>query len=82
MQDALKPEHAQVPGDPSRGARCLSRRARGDLRPGLLTEYLTEDTGFFVRSAREFERFRSPFQTVEVHERRRSARCSGSTATS
>jgi spermidine synthase len=39
----------------------------GDLQPGLLTEYLTEDTGFFVRSAREFERFHSPFQTVEVH---------------
>jgi spermidine synthase len=40
----------------------------GDLQPGLLTEYLTEDTGFFVRSAREFERFQSPFQVVEVHD--------------
>ena len=40
----------------------------GDLQPGLLTEYLTEDTGFFVRSAREFERFQSPFQAVEVHD--------------
>jgi spermidine synthase len=39
----------------------------GDLQPGLLTEYLTAETGFFVRSAREFERFHSPFQTVEVH---------------
>jgi len=40
----------------------------GDLQPGLLTEYLTDDTGFFVRSAREFERFQSPFQAVEVHD--------------
>ena len=39
-----------------------------DLQPGLLTEYLTDDTGFFVRSAREFERFQSPFQAVEVHD--------------
>jgi spermidine synthase len=43
-------------------------KATGDLQPGLLTEYLTADTGFFVRSAREFERFQSPFQSVEVHE--------------
>ena len=44
--------------------------ASGDLLPGVLTEYLTEDSGIFVRSAREFERFRSPYQTVEVHETR------------
>jgi spermidine synthase len=44
------------------------QKESGDLQPGLLTEYLTADTGFFVRSAREFERFHSPFQTVEVHE--------------
>jgi len=43
-------------------------KTAGDLRPGLLTEYLTEETGFFVRSAREFERFQSPFQAVEVHD--------------
>ena len=40
----------------------------GDLLPGVLTEYLTDDNGIFVRSTREFERFRSPLQTVEVHE--------------
>jgi spermidine synthase len=39
-----------------------------DLLPGVLTEYLTDDTGFFVRSTREFERFQSPFQAVEVHD--------------
>jgi spermidine synthase len=40
----------------------------GDVQPGLLTEYLSADTGFFIRSAREFERFHSPFQIVEVHD--------------
>jgi spermidine synthase len=39
-----------------------------DLLPGVLTEYLTDDTGFFVRSIREFEHFQSPFQAVEVHD--------------
>ena len=39
-----------------------------DLLPGVLTEYLTDDTGFFVRSTREFEHFQSPFQAVEVHD--------------
>ncbi len=43
-------------------------RTAGDLQPGILTEYLTEETGFFVRSAREYERFQSPYQTVEVHD--------------
>ncbi|HTP48706.1 MAG TPA: polyamine aminopropyltransferase [Casimicrobiaceae bacterium] len=43
-------------------------KAAGDIQPGLLTEYLTEETGFFVRSARQFERFQSPFQAVEVHD--------------
>ena len=43
-------------------------KTAGDVQPGLLTEYLTAETGFFVRSAREFERFQSPFQAVEVHD--------------
>jgi spermidine synthase len=43
-------------------------KSAGDVQPGLLTEYLTDDSGFFVRSAREFERFQSPFQAVEVHD--------------
>jgi spermidine synthase len=33
-----------------------------------MAEYLTDDWGFFVRSSRQFEKFRSPFQTVEVHD--------------
>ncbi|MFO1281069.1 MAG: polyamine aminopropyltransferase [Burkholderiales bacterium] len=40
----------------------------GDLAPGAMTEYLTDDWGFFVRSTREYERFRSPYQAVEVHD--------------
>ena len=44
--------------------------APGDLQPGVLTEYLTDDYGFFVRSLREFERFQTPYQTVEVHDTR------------
>jgi spermidine synthase len=44
--------------------------APGDLLPGVLTEYLAEDCGFFVRSSREFERFQTPYQAVEVHDTR------------
>jgi spermidine synthase len=40
----------------------------GDLAPGALTEYLTDDWGTFVRSSRAFERFRSPYQSIEVHD--------------
>jgi spermidine synthase len=40
----------------------------GYIAPGAMTEFLTDDWGFFVRSSRQFERFRSPFQTVEVHD--------------
>ena len=40
----------------------------GDLVPGAMTEYLTDDWGFFIRSSREFEKFRSPYQAVEVHD--------------
>ncbi len=39
-----------------------------NMPPGMLTEHLTDDWAFFVRSTREFERFRSPFQTVDVHD--------------
>ena len=41
-----------------------------DLLPGVLTEYLEDDTGVFVRSTREYEHFQSPYQSVEVHETR------------
>jgi spermidine synthase len=40
----------------------------GDIAPGAMTEYLTDEWAFFVRSARELERFRSPFQSIEVHD--------------
>ena len=40
----------------------------GDIAPGLMTEYLTDAWGFFIRSSRQFEKFRSPHQVVEVHD--------------
>lgn len=40
----------------------------GDIAPGAMTEYLTDEWAFFIRSARELERFRSPYQAVEVHD--------------
>jgi spermidine synthase len=39
-----------------------------NVPPGTLTEHLTDDWSFSVRSTREFERFRSPFQAVDVHD--------------
>ncbi len=42
--------------------------AAGDLVPGAMTEYLTDEWGFFIRSKRQYEKFRSPYQAVEVHE--------------
>ncbi|MCC7327463.1 MAG: polyamine aminopropyltransferase [Burkholderiales bacterium] len=42
--------------------------AAGDIAPGAMTEHLTDDWAFFVRSSRQFEKFRSPFQSVEVHD--------------
>ena len=42
--------------------------AGGDLVPGTMTEYLTDEWGFFIKSKRQYERFRSPYQAVEVHE--------------
>jgi spermidine synthase len=49
-------------------------RGRGEgsatdaVPPGAMIEHMTEDWGFYVRSDRCFEKFRSPFQAVEVHE--------------
>jgi spermidine synthase len=42
--------------------------APGDVAPGLMTEYLTDEWGFFIRSRRLLEKFRSPYQAVEVHD--------------
>jgi spermidine synthase len=39
-----------------------------DLAPDVMTEQLTDDWGFYIRSARRFEQFRSTFQAVEVHD--------------
>ncbi len=45
-----------------------ARAPEGDLAPGAMTEYLTQQWGFFIRSRRELENFRSPFQAIEVHD--------------
>ncbi|MGI8894994.1 MAG: polyamine aminopropyltransferase [Casimicrobiaceae bacterium] len=39
-----------------------------DIAPGVLTEYLTDDWAFFVRSTRAYEKFESSYQAVEVHD--------------
>jgi spermidine synthase len=39
-----------------------------DLAPELMTEQLTDDWGFFIRSKEVLERFRSRWQQVEVHD--------------
>jgi len=46
----------------------MAERDPGDIAPGAMTEYLTDDWGFFIRSSHAFEKFRSPFQMVEVHD--------------
>jgi len=40
----------------------------GDIAPGAMTEYLSDDWAFFVKSSRQFEKFKSPHQAIEVHE--------------
>ena len=40
----------------------------GYIAPGAMTEFLTDEWGFFIRTARQYERFSSPYQTVEVHD--------------
>lgn len=40
----------------------------GDFAPGVMTEYLTGDWGSFIRSTGRLESFRSPWQSVEVHD--------------
>jgi spermidine synthase len=49
---------------PDGGADRLGR----DLAPGLMTEELTDAWGFYVRSARQHEKFTSAYQAIEVHD--------------
>ncbi len=39
-----------------------------DVPPGAMVEWLTDDWGFFIRSAQRLESFRSRYQAVEVHD--------------
>lgn len=51
-----------MPDAPAPGA------ASRDLGAGLMTEVLTEEWGFYVRSSRQLEKFRSAYQDIEVHD--------------
>src|ERR1700687_3246039 len=51
-----------MPDAPAPGA------ASRDLSAGLMTEELTEEWGFYVRSSRQLEKFRSAYQDIEVHD--------------
>ena len=63
--------------------RSAHRRAAAASRTGAMTEYLTDDWGFFIRSARQLENFRSAVPGGRsARHACRSASCSGSTATS
>jgi len=42
--------------------------ARQDGVPGTMTEHMTGDWGFFIRSAATLEQFQSAYQAVEVHD--------------
>ena len=57
-----------MPDRPKDNGKDADRIPAGYIAPGAMAEYLTDDWGFFIRSARQYERFSSPFQTVEVHE--------------
>ena len=46
----------------------IAEAPSGDLVPGVMTEYMTDDWGMFVRSAGTLARFRSAYQDVEVHD--------------
>jgi spermidine synthase len=39
-----------------------------DLAPDVMTEQLTDEWGFYIRSARRLEQFRSAYQAIEVHD--------------
>ena len=65
MSDAKREPQSAALHDASAGDVAPTR---GDLQPGAMTEYLTDEWGFFIRSARTIEAFRSPYQAVEVHD--------------
>ncbi len=50
------------------GAAANADSAPTDVPPDALTEQLTPEWGFYIRSARRFEQFKSAFQAIEVHD--------------
>jgi spermidine synthase len=59
--DLALPKAGDAPADHANGQAA-------DIAPGAMTEHLTDDWAFFVKSARQLEKFHSPFQAVEVHD--------------
>jgi spermidine synthase len=50
------------------GGDAREKKPGAELAPGVMTEYLTDDWGFFIRSSGRLESFRSALQDVEVHD--------------
>jgi spermidine synthase len=46
----------------------VRREPSHDIAAGLMTEQLTDDWGFYIRSAQRLEKFKSPYQEIEVHD--------------
>jgi spermidine synthase len=46
----------------------VPREPSHDIAAGLMTEQLTDDWGFYIRSARRLEKFKSRYQEIEVHD--------------
>jgi spermidine synthase len=55
-------------GGNAAGENAVEKNAGDDLAPGVMTEYLTDNWGFFIRSSCRLEKFRSALQDVEVHD--------------
>jgi hypothetical protein len=53
----------------------VSRDPKDDIAAGLMTEQLTDDWGFYIRSAKRLEKFKSRFDEIEFTTACRSASC-------
>lgn len=68
MTDSERAVASGGPGTTAERAGATSVLSPGDLAPGVMTDYVTNDWGTFIRSRALLEQFRSPYQAVEVHD--------------
>ncbi|MGH8802625.1 MAG: polyamine aminopropyltransferase, partial [Casimicrobiaceae bacterium] len=68
MIDSERAVASGGPGTTAERASATSASSPGDLAPGVMTDYVTDDWGTFIRSRALLEQFRSPYQAVEVHD--------------